>query len=536
MAVNKQVATALLESLLTRLESRATSGAVTAEISRQEIQALRQLLFGDTPAAPESPETARKLHETTIDWSRYLTSPVQSHRLCIDFGTAFSKVCLIGEEDSYVKPLAIGERGGFEKPLMVPSSVLVHDGRIYFGQDAIARSRAHGVRHRRLDALKQFLSKGEITEVDLQPLDRAYTDTETGLSKGAVLRLYCAYLTALAEACVTDLGIDPSTLPRRFARPAWDKERGATAERFMQRILSDCRILADQLRGGWSKGIDITQARGLLAAVEKRPTETYSEDLVLNSVLEATAAANAVSTGFREIAGRRLLAVVDVGAGTTDFGLFVLKSNEDEGTLNIWELTPGSKVLRQAGDTLDEVLASMLQHRISAPKGSDIEARVLAKLQNERRFLKEELFATGRAFHRTDEDQEVFATIDEFNAHPDVIKFGDELQKKFDECLSAIGEDALRGAGNHVLVVLTGGGAALPMVEALLKPKPGRHRCKQIRVEPADLLALDPRLPDVFPQLAVALGGAMERLPEQRDSYDNLGAGALKTVYWKTWT
>jgi molecular chaperone DnaK (HSP70) len=542
MSSRGEISKALLESLLTRLEARTTTEAVTIEISRQEIGALRHLLFGDEKPV-ESGGTSvsavkprEKLAEPKIDWQAYNVAPTPGHRLCIDFGTAFSKACLIGEGDAFVKPLPIGERGGFDRPLMVPSSVLVHQGRIYFGQQAIARSRSHAIRHRRIDALKQFLSKGEITNVDEQRLDSAYADGETWLTKGAVLRLYCAYLSALAEASAKDLGFEPARLARRFARPAWDKDRGASAERFMQRMLADSRIIADQLRGQWTKGVDVELARALLQAVAKRPEKTYHPDLVLDSVLEATAAANAVSGGFRDLSGRRLLAVVDVGAGTTDFGLFVLRSDPDSETMLVWELTPGSRVLRQAGDTLDEVLASMLREQISAPKGTDIEGRALAKLQNERRFLKEELFATGSASHRTDEDQEVSVSLAAFNAHPDVQRFSENLQKRFDECLSAVDEEAVSASGNNVLVVLTGGGAALPMVRDLLRPKAGHHRCKEITVDLAGLLAIDPRLPDVFPQLAVAFGGAMETLPEQRESFGNLGAGGRQRIYWKSWT
>jgi molecular chaperone HscA len=535
MPISKEVAAALIDSLLTRLGSRPLEGPINIDITPQEYEALR-LTLRPTDAPYPGTRSSQQSSKPAINWDSYRVVPSKTHRLCIDFGTAFSKVCVIGNDDRYVKPLRIGELAKHDNPLLVPSSVLVHEGRLYFGPDAIRRSQAQQISHRRIDALKQYLSKEEVTDIDTRPLEAEFADAPNWLTKGAVLRLYCSYLTGLAEAAAShlSLGFSAAQLPRRFARPAWDEQRGAAAEQFMRRMLADCRVVADLLKGRWTDGIELEHARAVLDAVRERPEDSYEPSVVLGSVLEATAAANAVTGGFEEFEGRSLLAVVDVGAGTTDFGVFALRRGKDD-EMRVWELARGSQVLRQAGDTLDDVLASMIQAKVGAKPGSDIERRSKAKIHNERRFLKEQLFAVGEAVHRTDEDEEVRITLQEFIGEPQVKRFSEELGRKFQESLSAVNADNVReSAGRVVNVVLTGGGANLPMVRSLLEPTSGRPPCKEFRVDETDLLAIDRELPAVFPQMAVALGGAMEFVPEQRASLDDLGAGARQTVHYKS--
>ncbi len=534
MAMSRGVADALLESLLTRIDARPKGSPLTVEITPQEADALRMVLGREPAETAPTEQPAAVAEKPSIDWSKYAATPIKTHRLCIDFGTAFSKICLVGNHDREIKPLNIGQYARYDNPLLVPSSVLVHEGRLYFGSEALQRSQTHRITHRRIDALKQFLSKDEITDIDQHPIDEAYQDAPSSLTKGAVLRLYCGYLTALGEAAARDLNYEPASLSRRFARPAWDATRSKAAETFMHRMLEDCRIIADHLQGEWRKGVPIARAQALLDAIAERSEDTYSNGLILESVLEATAAANAVTGGFEDFQGRRLMAVVDVGAGTTDFGLFaVFQSPKDKEKQRISELAKGSLVLRQAGDTLDDVLASMLIGKLHTAPGSDIERRARMKIQNSRRSLKEQLFAEGEAVHRTDDDEEIRVALDEFLAEPVVIQFTGELKKKFKACLGAVTKTNVESCGNRIHVVLTGGGAGLPMVRSLLEPGHGVHICKELKVDEDELRAIDAALPGRFAQLAVAIGGAMEQIPEQRGSYDDLGAGAPVTVRYR---
>src|SRR5262245_39954787 len=110
MGDSRAVAVALLDSLLTRLEARPRHASLTVEITPQEVEALRALVRSEksNSGAPTGQrDDVPDADKPSIDWSKYAAKPVKSHRLCIDFGTAFSKVCLVGAHDREIKPLKV---------------------------------------------------------------------------------------------------------------------------------------------------------------------------------------------------------------------------------------------------------------------------------------------------------------------------------------------------------------------------------------------------------------------------------------------
>lgn len=109
MAMSRGVAEALLGSLLTRLDARPKDGPLTMEITPQEADALRALLGIEPPPAAVASKLPDPPSKPTFDWAEYAATPIKTHRLCIDFGTAFSKVALVGNYNRDIKPLNIGK-------------------------------------------------------------------------------------------------------------------------------------------------------------------------------------------------------------------------------------------------------------------------------------------------------------------------------------------------------------------------------------------------------------------------------------------
>lgn len=534
-----EVAKHLVLSLIDRVESKIVGATASVEITRHELDALRILSgSGETgsPAAADVPtlplQQASKPHAPQINWADYKFDPVSDYRMCIDFGTAFSKVVLVGEKDD-IRPLPIGRLAGSVagSPFVLPSSVLVSGGRLYFGPQAEEKSRSEVVEHRRIDGLKQYLSKGEVTRIDDQKLAAEFADGCDWLTEGAVLRMYCGYLTALAEAACNNLhdGLHGRMIPRRFARPAWDQERSQNAKAFMVEVLETGCIIADQFKGKWKDGLPLDDVRALLNELATRTDGCVPPKVVLEDVLEATAAANAVTGGLEDIQGRRLLAVVDTGAGTTDFGVFVVRQAVD-GSTGIAEIVACQQVLRQAGDTLDEALAQMLLEKISAAEGSDTYRREKVTIENRRRALKEELFGRGALVYRSTNDVDISIELEMFLACDAVKSFGEHLRKKFQASLAGISAETVAARGGQVQVIFTGGGATLPMVTSLIEPGLPLHPCRRVDVDQDWLSQIDDDLPVIFPQLSVAIGGAFPELPEQ--SPDLTDYAAPKNKNW----
>lgn len=526
--MQKEAATALVLSLIDRMNSKFNGKTATVEITAFELRALVVLTADESLQGDQLNDLAGIEQEenlappipiaiTAIDWSKYEIDPITTHRMCIDFGTAFSKVALVGENED-IKPLAIGRLAGdFVSTLTVPSSVLIHEGRMFFGRQAVQKSETPAVRHRRVDGLKQFLSKGEISDIDEQVLSPEYSDGTEEITKGVVLRMYCAYLTALAEEEAEsvrtgdDVPLVGRQIPRRFARPAWDPKKSEAAKAFMAQVLFEGCVIADYFKGRWGSGLDIKEVLQFLSELEKHRKELSHMKLIQEDVLEATAAANAIAGGFSDFEGRRLILVVDTGAGTTDFGAFQVFT-QDEST-RIVEITNCRQILRQAGDTLDEAIASMLLQKIRHTTGPDSEIYEKAKINNSRRTIKEELFATGKYVYLGNDDVRRELDLEEVLENQSVVQFSRSLKEKFNECLGGLDPDTVKARGGAVSVVLTGGGASLPMVKALLDPDGAIHKCKQLTVDEDWLISIDSELPRLFPQLAVAIGGAFPMLP-----------------------
>ena len=79
------------------------------------------------------------------------TAEIMTARICLDFGTAFSKASAFsdgqGPAREAVRALAIGAAAGSEHPLLTPSVMFVDDGRILFFPSNSFWRRATSNRH-----------------------------------------------------------------------------------------------------------------------------------------------------------------------------------------------------------------------------------------------------------------------------------------------------------------------------------------------------------------------------------------------------
>jgi hypothetical protein len=136
------------------------------------------------------------------------------------------------------------------------------------------------------------------------------------------------------------------------ARPAWKMERAAHGERTLKELVRDGFALVDQLGSAASAKGGVPHGAALRALARLTPMTPAEERRIFKlskgtaSVLEATA----VAAGTVRSTGRRIIAVADIGAGTSDFAAF-LTSLPNRNVLA--EVAGSSMILHEAGDYLD---------------------------------------------------------------------------------------------------------------------------------------------------------------------------------------
>lgn len=446
---------------------------------------------------------------------------------CIDFGTALSKVAMVRRiprsqlTERDVIPLAVARREGVEakNPLLLPSIVFVTDEeRLLFGEEAQQLLfRGEWLGREAFVSPKQYLNTRELEELD-EPLEASVDPTGKYTARD-LLALFLAHLLAQAGAAAARERL-PWPVPLRIARPAWEQKRGAAAERILECLLLQAFAITDQLGskliapGGLADGDAFIAVSMAQNDARLRDPASFKHVFELNaqgsaSVLEATAAA----AGSIRDAGHRVVAVADIGGGTSDFGAFLTGL---AGNAALAEIRGSSQILREAGDYLDMQLTRYILQKAGLDADHPRGKTAARQLRARQRAHKEALFTAGKLHVRFGDDVED-VTLDDFLEDPNVQAFAQRLRAKFHETLTAAVGCAQQhsqpdGSRIPVEILLVGGGHALPMVRELAS----RPSVQWIYAEAA------PEIPDgpvseefriVRPQLAVAIGGAVRDLP-----------------------
>lgn len=559
----------LLRNLLSRLLGQLSQGGVTEPDGPDPGDA-------GSPGGP-APEPVQTPVEYRIDRTVLeLNGPhVPDWVLCVDFGTAMSKAFACrtdGEsalddlelDDLDLLELPLGDadrRAGVADPAgygaddsvyAVVSSVWIDDdGLMYAGSGAQDRGRLHehaGANRERLDSIKQQI--GQIATAhspdspslapERRPLIRKVNPTSVELTYEDAITFYLSYLTDLAVTQLEEK-IGSRYVKRRFTLPWWKDERqrrwGAA---LMARVLARAQIAADTFRGRWKEGIPVSEVKAVLklaAGHDDRLTwlldrsggenRQGGDDRVgalatMGGGLEALAAASGRVWTHKSVRVRELMLVVDVGAGTTDLSLFLVV--QDGRRRRAFPVAPGGTAIGQAGDDLDFRLLEQLLNRAHIGEDPALRERMRAglRLKGVRR-MKETLFRVGVVDEILENDEPVKLTRKDFLASEAVKGFEDAICREIRDLLGDVDESFYPVVDRKGLtLVLTGGGAVLPMIRGL------KDRIWSIGGKPVGCrLAKD--VPEFvkerfraefageYPQLAVAMGGAMPwRLDERR--------------------
>lgn len=472
--------------------------------------------------SPPEPTIVANLKLTSLDYNKPEDENIV---LCLDFGTAMSKAFAVFAEDKEVVenlPLKLGKHVSSSGQIYpMPSSLWIdNEGLIYLGDRALALSELEPSSERqRFDSIKKALIQGMLeADPDKVPVEKGINPTSVPFSNGDALTAYLAYLTDIACSELENTHSVSRYVYRRFALPSWEEGRRKWGEKMLATTLAKAQVLADTFHDRWEEGIPIQEIRSAIDQIKGLPNlPTY---LIGSGVTEPLAAGT--SRLRKEEQSRGLVVVVDVGAGTSDFAMFHVSEDPDRDIFRAWSIEGCNQSLHQAGDTLDTALQQVILEKAYIDPSHPDSSYIIPQLRMKMREFKEQLFREKTLNYYLSNGDRGIIELDNFLENPMVQRFSENLSKTFNEVLERADESFFRRFdGEELTVVFTGGGATLPMVESLAE---GDCKIKGFVLdkEAADLVPEeflgDEELSFVYPQLAVAIGGAQPNIIDESQS------------------
>ena len=570
--MDKNTAAYLLESLIERIEINQL-GTVSKAERQALVFALASLRGLELVSPAEASPCAPIVQSGTQKPQSELTSPVESVSpvetpvpvavlpevaidksslerdepsdpdvlVCLDFGTAMSKAFAIHADSDHLD-LELGAAAG-RSGYTLPSSIFIgNDGKVYFGHESIEKSQELvGSGRKRLDSIKGWLSLKKEGDLDSEGclLHKSLNPTGWNLTQGDMIRIYLAYLTDITCSALTGWKIGEENIGRyprrRFARPCWpDPAQAVWANSIMRSMLAEAQVIADTFSGRWDGGIGVDELKGAIEKIKK--LEKRPDYLIDEGVPEPVAVAAGAFSDSENL--RDAFMVVDIGAGTTDFGLFVASTSKETGERLVSQVPVSIRGLMQAGDKVDQMLLAFIKKRESVDAHDTAGDLIVADLTRRIRSMKEVLFKSGKLEYALADGTTGSITVSEFLKDKAVEKFAQSIEKGFLDSLSAVDDTWLHWLsmpGVHLHVVLTGGSSKLPMMKSLgqgvVDVRDFKISRKQIDPTPEWITDSSPDLVEMYPQLAVAVGGASEELPQTLSAPPVFAGAGGKTLY-----
>ena len=532
----------LLRNLLERLDADAAAerSVLRGQISDRERNALRSLLDHAESTAPgvlqqsaatPTPQVAVSEFALNTAVLQFESPQNPNWTLCLDFGTAKSKAFAAnGDDPPQLEPLPLGEADeDLDQSVhdMSSSVWIADDGLLFLGSEAVKRGDSGDPLSRtRLDSLKQVISRVHALEGADSLQARLPTDVDptATLTYLEAITIYLAYLTDLATTALEERSL-PRYVRRTFTVPWWTMQQRRWTGDLLSTALIRGQLLADTFHGRWREGIQVQDVKKAVnaAAPYDEKLSWMLADQSRYGILEALAAASARL--WTDRAARDVMLVVDVGAGTTDVSLFLVVQKDGEFHRS-WPIAPGGVAIRQAGDTLDSLLVVEIMKRAALGEDKTLREQVSRGLNRDARRLKETMFKTGKVTAGLVNDDAVTMTAGEFLKLSGTQKFEGLVVDRIQKLLDEVDGSWVKAVSDRITLVLTGGGAGLPMIGDLAKRswKLGNRsvRCR-LAPEVPDFVRerFDTDFVQEYPRLAVSMGGALRmRLDEK---------GALKT-------
>jgi hypothetical protein len=432
--------------------------------------------------------------------------------ICVDFGTAVSKAAAAWRapqtafDASHIRLLRLGEGDG-DNPYVLKSVLFLEGSRIFFGEAGWRRAQAQNARANRLalSSFKTLLSSADL-EDSIGQLVSPRVDPTGVFRQRELIVLYLAFLIRRIDRA-QEMDRNLANVPRpnlRYSYPGWTATDSAARHRLIARLFDEGMIVADLLNKdfGANEGLSYEEARDALKRAESVKVASRIEGVVF----EATAAATCSLLGNGGPT-RKLVAVIDMGAGTTDIGGYALGNNG-----GVQEIPGVQRTIDIAGDTIDRVLMNIFLKKAPKSKKHDPHAFLWRHLIPQIRDLKEKLLITGEC-EVTHEGKVLKIKLKELTKRSDFKKAMRDVQNAYEASLLGIAKAAPQ-MNTPIAVILAGGGANYPFLQKIAAHPRIKRGMLDIQVEPlmpnwARTAALNPKAIAAFPQLSIAIGGAI---------------------------
>jgi molecular chaperone DnaK (HSP70) len=453
---------------------------------------------------------ARRSTPAATDWA-----------IGVDFGTAFSKAAATRATGSQgttlreIRPLRLGDVGGWKRPFMVPSSLFLDRKRVHFGAHAINRLLATGQDERELArSFKTILGSSDFEEA-LKFYPRPCVDPDRNFRLRDLIVLYLAYLLALVDVATIGMfarGEPASQAARlRFSRPGWIPGRIAAAHEIMSALFSEAHrvreLLGDALVS--ADGVSYNDAR---RALELAHADVAPFEGLDGGIYEASAVG---VCHFCDRTAPNSLLIVDVGGGTTDVaGLMRAPFSDD-----IQVVRTARRTIDVAGDDFDASLSELLLVKSGLKSKSELTSlwRALAPSIRE---LKEQLFADGE-IEVSFRGRKFRCTARDFENDPGFKAALQQIVSLYESSLREMVSAAKAQGQRRIGVVLAGGGSRLPALsKAIVRPRwlGFGVQLSHLPTTPkwAHELATAQEFDTLFAQLSAAFGAAISSSTQAR--------------------
>lgn len=515
-----------LEALDFLIENGLEVKASTSEVQPVDSETTESAMSvsDEEPKQPTPQENLIQLavvDEVSLNLSAlYLQESDIDFRVCLDFGTAMSKATFVhddnGFEDIHVLKLGVpGDQEEVDETMLVSSVYISPEGLLWFGQHAVEQAQAAGEGgNSRIDNIKRALSEDNLDE----QVSAAFNPTSLQLTYEDVVLAYLSFFTWTVNCALQDDLSDftiESNYRRRFAMPCFPRPNARKVESKLKVLLGEAQILADTFRSEIHQGLPLSR---FLSALQQLRSEKRNYSFIECSISEPLGVAGSLLSWRKS--QDSLALVVDIGAGTSDFSLYRLKvSVDDDGNINssAGEVDETARGITEAGNHLDKILLALILKKSGVTAAHPKYRNITHALERDIRFYKESLFGPAAEASLTlYTGDPVDISLAEFLAEPAVQLFESSLRRTMTEILESAHPDWVNwvrdNPSRNLVVVLTGGGASLPMAKKLAQGTVTAHGVT-IPVAAAipfpDWLKDDyPDLEDHYTRVAVSLGGA----------------------------